>query len=149
MTSTTKDHPSPYERGASRQVKKQSRDRTVRASPGERTGEILSVSSARKEGKFAQQVAIDTLDTMRALDLKKTNQMLKSLTKKRGNFSNKMIQTGIVLVICPDPFTSAAGAPMILVGTLLKSRSAISLQDVFKEANETVSLLRSNLSLIQ
>ncbi len=112
-------------------------------------GNLGSKTSAKKEAAFLKDVALTAKDTIKSPGLKGTNESLRSLSRERKNYGDKMLSTGIVLVICPDPITGAIGLPLIAAGKALKSRASISIKDVLKESRETATLLRSNLELLR
>lgn len=87
--------------------------------------------------------------TKKLLDLKKTNNELKQLTKQRRLGGERVTALAAMLLLTPDPVTSLASLPMFAVAQMMKSRRKSSdLGRVLDNARSEITGLNSACDLL-
>ena len=73
-----------------------------------------------------------------------TNKLIRETLKDRSDTGKKMMKLGAALVMMPEPVTSAAGVPLILVGKALSLRQTTTISGVYEELKQTLDDLSSS-----
>lgn len=74
---------------------------------------------------------------------KETNALIRGTLKEKGDTGKKMMKIGAALVLMPEPVTSAAGVPLILMGKAISSRKGTNIAGVYEELRQTFDNLQS------
>jgi hypothetical protein len=79
----------------------------------------------RKESKFLREYCpiLESRSKERAINLKKTNENLRSLVAKKRTGGQRLTQAAAVLLITPDPVTDLAALPVLAAAQIVKMRS--------------------------
>lgn len=72
-----------------------------------------------------------------------TNKVLKGVVAESKNPGKKMMKVGAALILMPEPATSAAGVPLIILGRCIASRVATNIKGVYEELHKTLGDLSS------
>ncbi|MGB9727433.1 MAG: hypothetical protein ACPLZF_03400 [Nitrososphaeria archaeon] len=80
------------------------------------------------------------------INSKEVNKHVNKITRKgKSNLGNKITSIGIALIAFPDPTISdIIGSALVLSGQYIQRRSAVGIEDVYKEFNN----ISSKLSII-
>jgi hypothetical protein len=76
-------------------------------------------------------------------ELKSTSKSLKG----RGNVGKRISAVGLTLIVCPEPFTSIVGVPMLVLGGILTHRSSLALKDIRNETDFIIKTLKEAKNL--
>jgi hypothetical protein len=116
---------------------------------------LTSESSARlrRDSAFLSEYSkalVERSKMRKLLDLKKTNNELRQLTKQRRLGGERLTAAAAVLLLTPDPVTSAASIPMFAIAQLMKSKKKASdLSKVFETANSELKSLSTFSQMIR
>lgn len=75
--------------------------------------------------------------------LGETNKLVKGVVAENKNVGKKMIKVGAALILMPEPVTSAAGVPMVLMGRVMSSKTGTNIKGVYEELEKTLKSLSS------
>jgi hypothetical protein len=86
---------------------------------------------------------LDTKSRERFIDLKKTNDTIRSLLTEKKTGGRRLTQAAAVLLAIPDPVTDAAAVPVFIAAQMMKmrSRKESEMQRIMNEANSSLSSL--------
>jgi hypothetical protein len=86
----------------------------------------------------------------RILELKKTNETLKSLVIEKKSGGQRLTQAAALLLLAPDPITDAAAVPVLVAAQVMKmkSKKQSDLQRVLEGAHRSMSDLSSLADLL-
>jgi hypothetical protein len=92
---------------------------------------------------------VDRAKFKKLLDLKKTNSELKELARARRLGGERLTAAAAVLLITPDPITSAASLPLFAAAQIMKTRRKSSdIGRVFEKVNSDLKDLSTISQLI-
>lgn len=73
--------------------------------------------------------------------LPKTSKVVKGVVAEDKNAGKKMMKVGTALILMPEPVTSAAGIPMVILGRALSSKTGTNVKGVYEELHKTLKSL--------
>lgn len=101
----------------------------------------------RNDSRFLREYGsyLDSKSKERVLDLKKTNQSLRSFVIEKKTGGQRLTQAAAILLLTPDPITDAAAVPVLVAAQVVKMRSKkqSDMQRVLESANEIVASIFS------
>jgi transposase len=101
----------------------------------------------RNDSRFLREYGsyFDSKSKERVLDLKKTNQTLRSFVTEKKTGGQRLTQAAAILLLTPDPITDAAAIPVLVAAQVVKMRSKkqSDMQRVLESANEIVASIFS------
>jgi hypothetical protein len=66
--------------------------------------------------------------------------------KERPDPGKKMMKIGAALILMPEPVTSAAGVPMVILGKAISSNRGTTLSGVYEEMRRELDEIGANES---
>ncbi len=110
-----------------------------------------SLDKVRKDARLLRDYGnhIETKNRERFVELRKTNNTLRSLVTEKRTGGQKLTQAAAVLLLAPDPITGAAALPVLLAAQIkkMKSEKRSDLQRILDGANENFTSLLSSAEL--
>lgn len=110
-------------------------------------GKRQSFEGLRKDAKFLNNYSslVSKCNSIRFLDLKKTNKILRSLIAEKRQGGERLTRAGAILLIAPDPITGAAALPVLALAQILKFKNEKKndMRRVLDRVNSDLTLLFS------
>jgi hypothetical protein len=107
----------------------------------------MNFERLRKDSKFLREYCpiLDLRNKERVIDLKKTNEKLRSLVTQKRTGGQRLTQAAAVLLITPDPITDLAAVPVLAAAQIVKMRSKkqSDVQRMMEGANRDITSLFS------
>ena len=103
----------------------------------------IDIALARRRLQLINEAAKMIASRSSMPKTQETRALIRATLKEQSDPGKKMMKIGTALVMMPEPVTSAAGVPLILVGKTLSSRKGTTVAGVYEELRLTFNSLSS------
>ncbi|MGA2874702.1 MAG: hypothetical protein ABSE82_04090 [Nitrososphaerales archaeon] len=79
--------------------------------------------------------------------LSEANKLVREIIRERSDPGKKMLKLGTALLIMPEPITSVASVPMLILGKALSSNRGANVSGIYEELRKSLKLISSSDSL--
>ncbi len=104
-------------------------------------------AAARKNVKLINDAAGIVSSRVPPPKLSETNKLVKEIIKERSDPGKKMLKLGTALLIMPEPITSVASVPMLILGKALSSNRGANISGIYEELRKSLKIISSSSSL--
>ncbi len=104
---------------------------------------MLPSEESKRTGKLLKEAARSISSRPSMPCLGESNKLVKGVVAENKNVGKKMMKVGAALILMPEPVTSAAGVPMVLLGRAISSKTGTNIKGVYEELEKTLRSLTS------
>lgn len=103
----------------------------------------VPTEESKRNALLLKNAAI-TLSSRPAMpSLSEANKSIKGVVAEDKNVGKRMMKVGAALILMPEPVTSAAGVPMVLLGRMISSNAGTNINGVYQELDKALKALSS------
>ncbi len=100
-------------------------------------------AAARKNVKLINDVAGIVSSREPPPKLSETNKLVRGIIRERSDPGKKMLKLGTALLIMPEPITSVASVPMLILGKALSSNRGANVSGIYEELRKSLKIISS------
>lgn len=104
-------------------------------------------ATARKNAKLINNAAGIVSSRVSPPKLSEANKLVREIIRERSDPGKKMLKLGTALLIMPEPITSVASVPMLILGKALSSNRGANVSGIYEELRKSLKLISSSDSL--
>lgn len=104
-------------------------------------------AAAKKNAKLIRAAADSLSSRVQPPRLSQTRKAVDQVVKQRSDPGKKMMNVGTALLIMPEPITSVAAVPVLIVGRALSSKSGTNVTGIYEELTKTMKIISSTATL--